>query len=442
MLRAPAAALGLVLALGVLLGQGAPAVRTGGSASAPESPIGPRLATGQEHTCVITNLAEAGGELRCWGFGGGGQLGTGAVSSIGDDELAEGLPPVELGPGLRARAVVAGDYHSCAIVSDASVRCWGENRFGQLGYADTENIGDDETPAEAGPVDLGLGRTAVALAAGSNSTCALLDDASVRCWGFGGSGQLGYGNTETIGDDEVPGGVGPVPLPRPVVAISAGGFHVCAALDDGSLMCWGSNTTGELGLGDTVRIGDDEPVTARRPVFLGFDRRVQGLAAGFSHTCVVLDTAATRCWGYGADGQLGLGFDATIGDDESVTSVDVVKVGAGRTVRQISAALAHTCALLDDGAVRCWGAGSQGRLGLGRPGSVGDAATPDQVAPIDFGDEVRVVEISVGAYHACVLREDDSVRCWGSNQGGQLGVGDPGVVGDDETPAAFAPVRP
>ncbi|MGQ0629607.1 MAG: RCC1 domain-containing protein [Sporichthyaceae bacterium] len=440
MRTALAVALGLVLAAGVLAAQAAPQVRVG--SALPGAVVGPRLATGQEHTCVITDVGPAGGELRCWGFGGGGQLGNAGIVSIGDDEVAAGLDPVDLGAGMRARAVVAGDYHSCAIVTDGSVRCWGENRFGQLGYANTDNIGDDESPGAAGPVDLGPGRRAIALAAGSNSSCAVLDDGTVRCWGFGGPGQLGYGDTENIGDDEAPSAAGPVRLPRGAVGISAGGFHVCALLVDSTLTCWGSNATGQLGYGDTVRIGDDEAPTARRSLFLGPGRSVRGFDAGFGHTCAVLDAAMLRCWGHGAEGQLGLGFDATIGDDEPVVTVGVVPLGAGHRVRQVTAGLAHSCALLDDGAVRCWGAGSQGRLGLGRPGSIGDAATPDLVPPISFGDDRRVVEISAGGYHTCALRDDESVRCWGANQGGQLGVGTAEAIGDDETPAAVAPVQP
>ncbi|MGQ0823729.1 MAG: Calx-beta domain-containing protein [Actinomycetota bacterium] len=117
-----------------------------------------------------------------------------------------------LGAGRTAIAVSAGWVYTCAILDNGTVRCWGTNGSGQLGYANTTVIGDTETPDTAGPVDLGAGRTATALAAGALSTCALLDDGTVRCWGEGGGGHLGYGNTTDIGDNEAPATVGPVVL--------------------------------------------------------------------------------------------------------------------------------------------------------------------------------------------------------------------------------------
>ncbi len=128
----------------------------------------------------------------------------------------------------------AGGVHSCAVLPAGSVRCWGFGAGGALGYASTETIGDDEPPATAGPVDLGSARTATAVATGDAHTCALLDDRSVRCWGFGGDGRLGYADTASVGDDEAPATVRPVDLGGAATAISAGGAHTCALLVDGS----------------------------------------------------------------------------------------------------------------------------------------------------------------------------------------------------------------
>jgi len=119
---------------------------------------------------------------------------------------------VDLGSGRTARAITAADEHTCALLDNGRVRCWGFGNSGRLGYGTTNDIGDDETPGSVGPVDLGSGRTARAITAGGAHTCALLDNGAVRCWGWGDSGRLGYGNTNTIGDDETPGTVGPVDL--------------------------------------------------------------------------------------------------------------------------------------------------------------------------------------------------------------------------------------
>lgn len=430
---------GALLALGLLGAVAAPTpVPSGGAAAARLAGAADhRLALGQSHTCAIVG----NGTVRCWGFNAGGQLGTGSTAAIGDDEPASAGAPVDLGPGVRARAIVAGDFHTCAIVGDGSVRCWGENRFGQLGYARTDDIGDDESPASAGPVNLGPGRTARALVAGSNFTCALLDDSSVRCWGANSSGQLGLASTENVGDDETPGSVGVVDLGagRRAVALAAGGFHVCAVLEDGALLCWGGNGTGELGHGDVENIGDDETPGSHVPVFLGRDRTARAVVAGIATTCALLDNGSVRCWGYGGGGALGLGFDATIGDDESPATAATVRLGDGRRARALASGIYHVCALLDDGAVRCWGPNASGQLGYGNTATVGDAATPDQVAPADLGG--RAVEIAAGGYHTCARLADGAVRCWGANDSGQLGLGNTRSLGDVGPPSAADPVR-
>ena len=113
---------------------------------------------------------------------------------------------------LQAGLIDVGDRHTCALLDNGKVRCWGYGGNGRLGYGNSNNIGDDEVPGSAGPVKLGAGRRAVAISAGDAHSCALLDNGGVRCWGHGLYGRLGYGNAATIGDDETPGGFGPVSL--------------------------------------------------------------------------------------------------------------------------------------------------------------------------------------------------------------------------------------
>src|SRR3954453_9208154 len=229
------------------------------------------LDAGVVHTCAVLH----GGRVRCWGYGYGGGLGYGNKNTIGDDETPASAGPVDLGPGRTATAVSAGRGHTCALLDNGSVRCWGENWYGELGYGiSTILIGDDESPASLGPVDLGAGRTATAISAGDFHTCALLDDGSVRCWGVGLDGRLGYSNTDNIGDDETPGSVAPVNLGtgRTATAISAGGSHTCAVLDNGSVLCWGRGSDGQLGYGNTATIGDNETPGSVAPVNLGTGR--------------------------------------------------------------------------------------------------------------------------------------------------------------------------
>ena len=367
---------------------------------------GQRLALGMAHTCLINDQ----GAVRCFGY------------------RLRGDAPVDLGPGRRAAALTAGDFHTCAILAagtpDAgSVRCWGENRFGQLGYGRTDDIASAEV-AGAGPVELGPGRTAQALAAGSNFTCALLDDGAVRCWGGNSSGQLGVGNTTSVGDDEIPAVAPTVNLGgRRAVAIAAGGFHVCAVLADGALQCWGGNGTGELGHGDTYNVGAMDLPADRAPVRLGTDRTASAVEAGLGTTCAILGGRGVgpgdvRCWGYGGQGALGQGHDESIGDDESPASFPPVRLGEGRYAVALALGGYHSCALLDDGTVRCWGSNGRGELGYFNTVPIGDAATPDQAGPVVM--EERVVEIAAGGYHTCVLLKSGALRCWGPDDVGPL----------------------
>jgi alpha-tubulin suppressor-like RCC1 family protein len=130
------------------------------------------------------------------------------------------------------------------------------NDWGYLGYGHGNNIGDDETPASAG--DVNVGGAAVELTAGPFHTCARLDTGAARCWGLGPDGQLGYGNTNVIGDDETPAAAGDVDVGGSVVGIAAGGVHSCAVLGTGAVRCWGWGYLGVLGYGNTDSIGDDE----------------------------------------------------------------------------------------------------------------------------------------------------------------------------------------
>ena len=166
------------------------------------------------HTCAILD----DGDLKCWGFGDYGQLGQGNRDNLGDGpgEMGDALAVVDLGFDRSAIQITAGAYHTCALLDNYTVKCWGEGRNGALGQGSRDNIGDD--PGEMGdalaPIDLGTRRTAKSIFAGQYHTCAVLDDESIKCWGYGGNGRLGQGDTETIGDDlgEMGDALAPIPL--------------------------------------------------------------------------------------------------------------------------------------------------------------------------------------------------------------------------------------
>ena len=333
-----------------------------------------QISAAQTSTCVVLD----GGAVRCWGHEYAsmwdpqvGYLGYPGIHQVGDDETPSSVGDVNVGG--PAVDVGTGWTHTCALLESGAVRCWGWALAGGLGYGNTETIGDDEDPAVAGDVD--LGGIAVALAVGVGHSCVLLENGSVRCWGYGP--QLGYGNTAIIGDDETPAEAGDVNVGGTVVELAAGGSHTCARLDTGDVRCWGYGTHGALGYGNTQTIGDNEEPASAGDVPLG-EPAVQ-ISAGSQHTCALLESGAVRCWGEGAYGQLGYGNVARIGDNETPESAGDVNVGG--PVQAIVAGGDHTCAILMSGVLRCWGDNSSGELGIGNTNKFGDnepaAAAPN-----------------------------------------------------------------
>jgi len=323
------------------------------------------------------------------------------------DAMADGGMDAGMDAGAVAvRQIAAGGDHTCALLTTGAVRCWGLNDYGQLGYGNTNKIGDDETPASAGDVD--VGGPVQQIVAGYEQTCALLTNGAVRCWGAG----YHYGNTNSIGDDETPASAGDVDVGGSVQQIAAGHGHTCVLLTNGAVRCWGWG--GQLGYGNTNTIGDDETPASAGDVNVGGP--VQQIAAGGQHTCALLTNGAVRCWGWGGVG-LGYGNDNNIGDNEAPASAGDVNVGGG-PVQQIAAGT-HTCALLTNGAVRCW-----------------FRAPP--ASDVNVGGSVQ--QVAAGMGHICALLTNGAVRCWGNGHDGQLGYGNTNPIGYDEGPASAGDV--
>lgn len=315
------------------------------------------------------------------------------------------------GSGGGARSVVklvGGGYHSCALFSDDSVRCWGRGAEGQLG------TGDFDSRSAPGPAV--VIPPAADVVAGTNHTCAVLrGDGRVMCWGEGTPGTLGNGQ---FLDSAVPQLVSGL---TDAVGLAAGEAHSCAVLRDATVRCWGNNDLGQLGSGDGISSATPVPVSGVTGV-----RSIGALVYG---TCSVLLTGEMRCWGWNDSGQVGSGGTASKYETPQVVS------GITNAVA-VAAANAHACALLSDGSVRCWGWNGRGELGLGF--TSGARSTP-QIVPGLAG----VTSISAGsapaAGHTCAVAAG-VLQCWGWNSQGQLGVGD---VSDRLAPASVSvgPVR-
>jgi len=411
----------------------------GCSASCRAQPV--LVAIGASFACALSST----GVVKCWGENGTGQLGLGDTGDRGDGpgEMGENLPPVELGSGRRATNLACGYQHCCALLDDGSLKCWGWNHDGQLGLGDTNPRGAG--PAQMGdhlpPVDLGAGRKAVALAVAGRHSCAMLEDGSVKCWGQNFSGELGLGDANTHGSRprEMGDALGAVDLgsERRATGLVSGPSHTCAILDDWSVKCWGINSSGQLGLGDVVFRGDDaaEMGDALPAVDLGPRRRPTGMAAGISHTCAFFFPGALYCWGFNRAGQLGLGDDENRGDQagEMGRELPQVDLGAGAVVEGVAPGFTHTCALLSGGIVKCWGGNDSGELGLGdrasrgaQPGEMGD-----RLPSVELGTTRWVKSVVTNELHSCALLDDGSLKCWGDNHSGRLGLGDTETRGDE-----------
>lgn len=381
------------------------------------------LSGGLTHTCALLR----GGYVRCWGGNDRGELGLGHTAFQGNRHPhqltdAAGAPagPVDL--GAPAEAVGAGDHHSCALLTDASVRCWGDNTHGQLGLGHTGVVWD-RTPGSL-RADLGQSR-AVALAVGGNVSCVILSGGDVRCWGDNTWGQLGLGNTSPVSATMRPAQLGPVSLGAGAAAATlAVGGPVCAVLSAGEVRCWGYNDFGELGIGSTMPVSSSlVPSDYASVAFPPPARSAAAVAVGANHSCALLDIHQVQCWGDGSSGQLGLGNKNNVGDDESPALVGIVPLPTGGA-SAIAAGAVHTCAVFTrDGGVRCWGDNAHGQLGTGSLASLGGTplTTPRLLPPVSLGGVASSVH--PGALHTCVVLTSGEVRCWGWNAHGQLGLG-------------------
>ena len=399
------------------------------------APSGRVLSAGWSHVCATL----ASGAVVCWGDNDHGQLGLGHTDVIGAAarDLPDRLTPVPLGSVAHVVDLAAGGRHTCALLDTGQVKCWGDNGSGQLGTGDINHRGDQ--PGELGDalptVDLGKGRTAISIAAGFAHSCALLDDGSVKCWGDNTRGQLGVGDTAARGDDpcEMGDDLPTVDLGGArATLVVAGSLHSCALLEDGTARCWGSNGGGQLGIGSTTH----SPLARAVDFVEGaavVPARITSLAAGHAFTCALFEGGRSRCWGEGGAGQLGNGDSARF---TNPTLLDDILLGAV-TVASIATGNSHACALIDGGRVKCWGLDNFGQLGLGdrenrgdEMNEMGDALPFVDLGTSDDGDPLRASAIVACGDHNCAALENGRVKCWGENAFGQLGVGDTAHRGD------------
>lgn len=335
------------------------------------------VAAGDVHTCATFD-----GALYCWSDNQNGSLG------LGDFESRS--TPTRVGTELDWSFVGTGDGFSCAVRA-GSVWCFGRGSSGQLGVG--------QFVSSSVPLEVSLPAAAQVLDVGHQHACAIIEGGALYCWGQNTEGQLGQADPWTGPgvNSDVPVAVGATETWRKV---ACGQGHTCAIRSDGSLWCFGRNSSGELGLGAGVA------EQLREPAQVGTEVGWEDVSAGQGHTCGIR-AGALYCWGDNSSDQLGVTAGPEVLDPTLVPGV-----GAASAV---SVDTFHSCAIEQSGALLCWGRNIEGQLG---DGTIDAKSVPTPAVPADGWDQV-----SAGRFHTCGVRAG-AVLCTGENVLGRLGVGD------------------
>ncbi|MDF1654215.1 MAG: hypothetical protein P1U34_03800 [Coxiellaceae bacterium] len=433
-----------------------------------------KIASGIFHNCAIQN-----GQAKCWGENRHGEIGIGQIND------AVTTPTAVKSLSANITDIQAHDRHTCAIESGVT-KCWGENIHGQIGIGDNSgietvttprtvvkltdydavslNVGNisefncaivkqknvnsailnhDQTSVELANIGFGKAHlilprhlaqrgitTNCTLTLGTNKSCRYTFKAgsaasdrghgiitvhatnstsdafpfyiqrhgSIKCWGYNHWGQLGDGTREDRKQATES------PFTSNTTQLVSGNSHTCRLTTDGRVQCWGANFFGELGDGTTN--------SSTRPVQVANITDAVSLAAGTYHTCALLKSGEVKCWGRNNGGQIG---DNSYEDRHLPVSVHSLSTG----VTAIAAGSHHTCALLRSGHMKCWGANDFGQLG--------DSTTLTRPAPVAVSNlstnRLHVVSIAAGKFNSCAILSNSTMKCWGDNFRGQLGIG-------------------
>lgn len=377
------------------------------------------------------------------------------------DADADAGTDADASPALVTK-VAAAPFGACAILADGRVKCWGANSTGQLGVGDSIGRGGGgpgEAMGSALPaVSLG-GKRAIDIATGRSSTtdgdggvpygfaCALLEGGTVVCWGYAAHGQLGQGSGLPIGlTPESMVKIPPINLGGTATKISAGDYSVCALLDSGDVKCWGYNALGELGVGDILGRGALPGTMGSALPAVHLDGKAKGISVGSRYACAVLLDGRVQCWGDNAFGQLGINSVERVGADGGTAQV-LPSADLEEPATAVYAGYNSTCARLLSGALKCWGYNGAAGLGLGDyvdRGKGDDAGALRDQPKVDLGPGGGVIDVSLGTWASCALRDDHTAKCWGYNRDGVLGLGDtnqrgygPNQMGENLSPLPF-----
>jgi alpha-tubulin suppressor-like RCC1 family protein len=349
---------------------------------------------GGAHTCALTSVP---GAAYCWGRGESGQLGVPAPPSTcltaAGSFFSCSMVPVPVGGGLTFETLAGGGAHTCALTSDGTPYCWGNNAKGQLG--------DNSTTNRSAPVPVETGLKFTRIDAGAEHTCALTAPGAAYCWGSNSLGQLGIGAAD-FDPHSVPIAVtGNITFQQ----VAAGGAfigHTCGLDTNGQAYCWGDNQSGQLGIGTA----DFDPHSVPVPVSGGLT--FAAVTAGLDlHSCGFTALGVAYCWGRNTFGALG--------NRSRKDSAVPVAVAGNLSFDQLIAGgfFGHTCGFIGSGAAFCWGHNERGQ--------VGDGTTRNRFVPTAVLGGLAFLSIDAGLQHTCGRASTGTVYCWGASGAGQLG---------------------
>ena len=389
-----------------------PTNATAGAAISPAVTVTVQDAGGNTVTSATTSITLAIGTNP----GGGTLSGTATVAAVGGVATFSNLSIDRVGAGYTLNAAAtgltgatstpfgvlplvqfvaasAGSEFTCALTMAGGAYCWGSNWLGQLGTG-TVSLGSSLPQEVQGNLRFSV-IGASGASSGQDFACGLTVSGAAYCWGSNGSGQLGIGGAVNAS--------APMPVAGGLqfTTLAVGGAHACGLTAAGLAYCWGANGYGQLGTGNGQ--------SSSAPVRVVGGLLFVSLSAGSGHTCAVTAAGAAYCWGSNGYGQLG---DGTA----SVLSATPVPVAGGATFASVSAGAVHTCGVTTGGAGFCWGDNSSGQLGAGLTG--GQSAVPVAVV-----GSLTFTTIVAGYTQTCGIAVGGAAHCWGDNGSGQLGTG-------------------
>ncbi len=357
------------------------------------------IAVGVGHTCTLHSR----GDVYCWGGNLVGESGIKPdtalpceISSSDDKEtclFSVPTRPVRL--SQLAQSVSAGISHTCALLDDGVVQCWGDNSFGQLGLASGTECEDPSHCSQ--PITISLEDKATEISAAGAHTCALLDNGTIQCWGDNRYGQLGVHPSRRISHLVV--------LSAPALSIATGQGFSCAMLLH-SIHCWGRNAEGQLGRNYISKTGSPAPIQWYKPP--------GALLAGGQHACLISEAKEIHCWGDNSYGQLGIYEPPPSNCSNSICARPTAAVASRTFVTKAIAGNNYTC-ILATLELDCWGENNSGQLGVNN--------TTNIRRPAQHVILPEIIAAADASHHTCLMSRQNNVFCWGENSSKQLGLG-------------------